>query len=82
MANKNRKKCSRSLIVGETEIKITRYHLTPIRMAIKKPKIIECWRRCGERGMLFHCWWECGLISAAMEDGMEIPWKTGNGATI
>ena len=56
IANKNRKKCSTSLIVGEIQIKITRYHLTPIRMAIiKKSKSSECCRRSGERGTLFHC---------------------------
>ena len=21
-----------------------------------------CWRVCGERGTLFHCWWECKLV--------------------
>ena len=40
-----------------------KYYLISVRIAVLKTSTNnKCWRGCGEKGMLLHCWWECKLI--------------------
>ena len=40
-----------------------RYRLTMVRTAAIKNSInSKCWKGCGEKGTLLHCWWKCKLV--------------------
>jgi hypothetical protein len=48
---------------GNANQSTLRFHLTPVRMAkIKNSGESRCWRGCGERGTLLHCWWDYKLV--------------------
>ena len=55
---------------GKMQIRSTMsYYLISVRKAIiKKSTNTKCWRGCGEKGSLLHCWWECTLV--------QPPWRT------
>jgi len=64
MAEKHLKKCLKSLVIRERQIKtILRFYFIPVRMTkVKTSGDNTCWQRCGEWGTLLHCWWDCKLV--------------------
>ena len=57
------KRFSASLAIRNMQIKTTmRYHFTLVRMAIINKSTNTCWRVCGEKRALVHCWWKYRLV--------------------
>ena len=72
MAKKHMKRCSTSLSIRQTQLKIImRYHFKLVRMVIfKKSTNHKQWKGV-EKGILLHCWWACKLIQASQ----RIVWR-------
>ena len=64
MLNKLMKRCSTSYVSREMQNKTAmRCYYTSIGMSkIQNTESTKCSCRCGAKGILIHCWWECKIV--------------------
>jgi hypothetical protein len=81
MAEKHLKRCSKSLMTREMQIKMTlRFHLTPVRMARIKTSVDNTFREDVEKEE--HSSIAGGIANWYTHSGnVEVPQKTGNRST-
>ena len=71
-AYKQINRCSTSYVIRKIKIKTTRkYHYKPITMCkIQNTDDLNCWRGCETTETLIHCWWECKVAQATLENSL------------
>ena len=77
MAKRHMKRCSTSLIIREMQIKSIKEvspH-TDQNGHYQKSRNNKCWKGCGDKGTLLHCWWECKLIQPLWKTVWRFPKK-------
>ena len=64
IANRHMKRCPTLLIIREMQPNHNEMSPHTGQDGHRQKKSInnKCWRGCGEKGTLLHCWWECKLI--------------------